>query len=114
MDRTLATDRRSGDERRRKNRNRVAVDIEWETTFGRRTGTLSDINELGCFVLTGGFVENDESVRIHLPLDRDIEVELPGRVVNYVHEIGFACDFVDLTDSQRGFLNKFAGIHNAD
>lgn len=104
-------DRRSGLERRRSVRSKLTIDVEWETSFGRRAGTLSDINELGCFILTGGFVEDGEAIRIFLPLNAGTKVEFAGRVANHVYEIGFACNFVDLTVAQKEFLNRFAGAH---
>lgn len=111
MNQRQAIDRRSGIERRRSVRSKLTIDVEWETSFGRRAGTLSDMNELGCFILTGGFVEDGEAIRIFLPLNAGTKVEFAGCVTNHVYEIGFACNFVDLTVAQKEFLNRFAGAH---
>ncbi|MEJ7846561.1 MAG: PilZ domain-containing protein [Pyrinomonadaceae bacterium] len=111
MNQIPAIDRRSGLERRRSIRNKVTIDVEWETSFGRRAGTLSDINELGCFILTGGYIEDGETVRIFLPMNGGRKVELAGRIANHVYEIGFACNFVGLTIVQKEFLNRFAKEH---
>lgn len=110
MNQIPAIDRRSGLERRRSARSKLTIDVEWETTIGRRAGTLSDINELGCFILTGGFVEDGEAIKIFLPLNAGTKVEFAGSVANHVYEIGFACNFVDLTIAQKEFLGRFAGI----
>ena len=100
-------DRRSGLERRRAERFRVSIDVDWETAWGRRSGTLSDISELGCFVLSNGDVEDGEDVMIFpLPADEKT-VKLPGRVANHVFEIGFACNFVGTTAAaQKEFLTN--------
>jgi len=111
MNQIPAIDRRSGLERRRSIRSKLTIDVEWETSFGRRAGTLSDINELGCFILSGGYVEDGEAVRIFLPLKGGTNAEFAGRVANHVYEIGFACNFVGLTIAQKEFLNRFAGAY---
>lgn len=113
MSQIPAIDRRSGLERRRSIRSKLTIDVEWETSYGRRAGTLSDINDLGCFILSGGFVEDGEDVRIFLPLNEGTKVEFAGRVANHVYEIGFAVNFVDLTAAQKDFLGRFAGLHKA-
>ncbi|MBC7898979.1 MAG: PilZ domain-containing protein [Saprospiraceae bacterium] len=107
-------DRRTGAERRRSERSKVTIDVEWETSSGRRAGTLSDISELGCFVLSDGDVEDGESVKIFLPLSDGMKVEFAARVTNHVFEIGFAGSFVDTTSAQKEFLTNFVELHKVD
>ena len=100
-------DRRSGRERRHEKRYNINLEIEWEGLIGRKTGTISDISKQGCFVLCSGDVEDGESVKIFLPLADGMKVQFWGEVVNHVFEIGFAARFVELSEAQKDFLNKF-------
>ena len=94
-------DRRSGKERRYIPRNPVSIEIEWESSNGRRKGTVSDISHAGCFVLSGGEVIDGEAIRLFLPLGDGIKVEFSGEIANHVFEIGFAVHFVSISDAQR-------------
>ena len=100
-------DRRSGRERRNEKRYHVNIDIEWEGLIGRKPGTISDISSTGCFVLCSGDVEDGENVKIFLPLSDGMKVQFWAEVVNHVFEIGFAAQFVELSESQKDFLEKF-------
>ena len=53
-------DRRKSEERRRARRFAVTIDVDWESHFGRRTGTMSDISEEGCFILSEVDVSDGE------------------------------------------------------
>lgn len=101
-----AKDRRSGSDRRETERYVVSIDIEWESSSGRKPGTISDISFQGCFILSSGEVEDGESVKILFPLSDGMKVQFLGRVVNHVFEIGFAVNFVDVSEAQRDFLQK--------
>ncbi len=107
-------DRRKGDDRRRSRRYAVHIDVEWENHFGRRTGTLSDISEEGCFVLTEVDVSDGELVKIFVPLSDGMKVEFLGQVANFVYEIGFAVHFLGLTEAQKEFLSNFVAMHNEE
>ncbi len=98
------SDRRSGRERRTLSRNAVTLAIEWEGTSGRRSGTVSDLSESGCFVLSGGDVIDSEIVRLFLPLADGMNVEFSGTVANHVFEIGFAVLFRNLTQAQKNII----------
>ncbi len=98
-------DRRSGNERRRIDRNPVTIEIEWESSGGRRNGTVSDISHAGCFVLSGGEVTDGEFVRLFLPLADGMKVEFNGEVANHVFEIGFAVRFASVSDAQRRIIS---------
>lgn len=97
-------DRRSGADRRAIARNPVSIDIQWEGSQGRQNGTISDLSELGCFVLSGGMVFEGEAVRLFLPLDTGFNVEFRGTVLNHAFEIGFAVRFQGLSRAQRDVL----------
>ncbi len=103
----MAIDRRSGDERRDLKRYGTKIEIEWEGLVGRKTGTISDISETGCFVLCSGEVEDGENVKIFFPLSGGMKVQFWGEVVNHFPEIGFAIRFIELSEAQKEFLEKF-------
>ena len=104
-------DRRSGAERRAIGRSRLALDIEWENLSGRHAGTLSDISEYGCFVLSSGEFTEGETLKLFLPIGEGIKLEIVGEVRNKVFEIGFALRFMDLSEAQKRVLREFIAGH---
>ena len=106
-------DRRAGSDRRSATRYRVTIDIEWEGAWGRKSGTLSDISELGCFVLCSGDVDDGSTVKVFLPLN-DGKVQFEAVVANHLMEVGFAAKFVNLSPAQAEFLKKFVDSHKED
>lgn len=102
----MVKDRRNGEERRSVKRYVVNIDVEWEGVVGRQQGTISDISELGCFVLCSGEVENGETVKLFIPLADGMKVQFWGMVVNHVFEIGFGVRFTEVNDAQEDILNK--------
>ncbi len=100
-------DRRSGRERRGDKRYKVNIEIEWEGLIGRKSGIISDISLEGCFVLCSGDVEDGESIKIFLPLAEGMKVQFWSEVINHVFEIGFAVRFVEMSEAQKEFLEKF-------
>jgi hypothetical protein len=107
-------DRRSGDDRRNLERFVVNIDIEWEGLVGRKTGTISDISVIGCFVLCSGEVEDGENVKIFFPLTDGRKIQFWGEVVNHDFEIGFAMRFIELSEAQKDFLEKFTDTLRED
>ncbi|MDQ3180833.1 MAG: PilZ domain-containing protein [Acidobacteriota bacterium] len=107
-------DRRSGGDRRNIERFSVSIDVEWEGLVGRKPGTISDISVLGCFVLSSGDVEDGENVKIFFPLTDGRTIQFWGEVANHVFEIGFAMRFIELSDSQKDFLEKFIDTFRED
>ncbi len=97
-------DRRSGRERRTLSRNAVKLEMAWEGMSGRRNGTVSDLSEAGCFVLSGGDVSDGETVRLFLPLADGMKIEFAGTVANHVFEVGFAVRFRNLTQAQKNII----------
>ena len=107
-------DRRKSDDRRKSRRYPLSLDIEWENYHGRRPGTLSDISEDGCFVLSEVDVSDGELVKVFIPLTDGMKLEILGQVANYVYEIGFGVNFISLTDGQREFLASFVELYGGD
>jgi hypothetical protein len=99
-------DRRSGEERRGMKRYPVEIEVEWEGSVGRSTGSMSDVSLDGCFVLSSGDVNDGEPVRLFVPLADGMKVEFGGRVANHVFEIGFGVKFDQLSAAQRDLLVK--------
>lgn len=100
-------DRRSGRDRRANERYSVNIEIDWEGLVGRKKGIISDISREGCFVLSSGEVEDGESLKLFLPLSDGMKVQFWGEVVNHVFEIGFAVRFIEVSDSQQKFIDRF-------
>ena len=100
-------DRRSGRDRRSIERFEVKIEIEWEGLVGRKPGIISDISVYGSFVLCSGEVEDGENVKIFFPLTDGRKILFWGEVVNHVFEIGFAMRFIELSEAQKDFLEKF-------
>ncbi len=107
-------DRRSGSDRRNLERFPVNIDIEWEGLIGRHNGTISDISVHGSFVLCSGEVEDGENVKIFFPLTDGRKIQFWGEVVNHVFEIGFAIRFIELSEAQKDFLEKFVDTLRED
>ena len=105
-------DRRKSDERRSARRFTVTIDVEWENHNGRRAGTVSDISEEGCFVLSEVDVSDGELVKVFIPLSDGMKVEFLGQVANFVYEIGFAVHFLSLSNAQKEFLSNFVEMHS--
>ncbi len=100
-------DRRSGNDRRSQNRYSVKIETEWEGLVGRKPGIISDINTQGCFVLCSGDVQDGENVKVFFPLTDGRKIQFWGEVINHVFEIGFAIRFIEMSDAQKDFLEKF-------
>ena len=107
-------DRRKNEERRKAKRYPVNIEVEWENHFGRRTGTLGDVSEEGCFILSEVDVSDGELVKIFIPLTDGMKVQFLGQVANFVYEIGFAVHFLSLSDAQKEFLRNFVEMHRDD
>lgn len=100
-------DRRRSTDRRSARRFSVTIDIEWEHSGDRHPGTISDLSEGGCFVLTGIEVEDGDEVGLFLPIGDGMKVQYIGTVTNHVHEIGFAATFTRVSEAQRSVLRSY-------
>ena len=101
------TDRRRSGDRRVAKRFSVTIDIEWEYGGERHPGTVSDLSEGGCFVLTGVEVEDGAQVGIFLPIGDGMRVQYAGVVTNHFYEIGFAASFTSVSEAQRNVLTSY-------
>jgi hypothetical protein len=107
-------DRRKSEDRRRAKRYPISLEVEWESHNGRRTGTLSDISDEGCFILSEVDISDGELVKVYIPLSDGMKVEFLGQVANFVYEIGFALHFLSLSEAQKEFLGSFVEMHVED
>ncbi|MCA1589102.1 MAG: PilZ domain-containing protein [Acidobacteria bacterium] len=107
-------DRRKRSDRRETSRHPVTIDVEWEGPWGRSAGTLSDISERGCFVLSSGNVEDGTVVKLFLPLSDGMKVQFATEVSNHLAEVGFAARFIDITPAQKDFLRNFVEMHGQE
>lgn len=100
-------DRRRSTDRRSARRFTVTIDIEWEHSGQRHPGTISDLSEGGCFVLTGIEVQDGDEVGVLLPIGDGMKVQYAGTVTNHVYEIGFAASFTSVSEAQRNVLRNY-------
>lgn len=101
-------DRRRSSDRRTTKRFTVTIEIEWEKGGDERhPGTISDLSEGGCFVLTGVEVEDGEEVGLFIPIGDGMKVQYIGTVTNHVYEIGFALQFTRVSEAQRNVLLSY-------
>jgi c-di-GMP-binding flagellar brake protein YcgR len=107
-----AADRRSGHERRKTKRFTVTLDIDWANGVTRGRGTLSDISDSGCFILSAATPEEGELVKLFLPMSDGMQVDFDGQVSNLAPEIGFAVEFLFLTPTQKEFLASFVQMYS--
>jgi hypothetical protein len=102
-----ATDRRSISERRESKRYSVTIEIDWERNGARHPGTVSDLSEGGCFVLTGIQVSDGDEVKLFIPIGDGMKVQYAGEITNHVYEIGFAARFSRVSEAQRNVLRSY-------
>jgi hypothetical protein len=92
-------------ERRKAPRLQVDFPVRWEGVLTQQAGTVSSISESGCFILTGGQVQQKELIRL--------EIDLPSgsacfwsEVVDEAYEIGFAVRFTSADDEDMALLQR--------
>lgn len=110
----MTVDRRRGSERREIERFKANIEIEWEGVAGRQNGTISDLSTTGCFILCSGEVEDGDRVKIYFPLTTGSKIPMWGEVANHVYEIGFAIQFIELTETQKDYLEVFVDTLRED
>lgn len=107
MTKREAPDRRRSSDRRSSRRYAVLIDIEWERNEERHPGTISDLSDGGCFVLTGVEVEDGEAVSLYIPIGDSMKAQYKGEITNHVTEIGFAVKFSRISEAQRSVLTSY-------
>lgn len=93
-------------ERRRAERVRVNLDIQWARENQYSEGTISDISVNGCFVLCSGIVADGEKVRVKFKLPHKKILIISGEIVNHVEEIGFGMKFDELGKREASFVKR--------
>jgi hypothetical protein len=101
-----ALDRRTGKDRRQHKRHAVRIDVEWENPVAKRNARVADVSLAGCFLLSGGEVDDGQIVKVFFPLSNGKRVLFWGKIVNHVFEVGFAVKFIGLTDVQDSLLKR--------
>jgi len=109
MEQNENPDRRNRGERRSSTRYTVNFDVEWGLHGILHAGTISDLSDTGCFVLTGADVADGEEVELLLPIGDGVTVRFVGTIMNHVHEIGFAVEFKNMSEAQRAILLNYLG-----
>ena len=103
-------DRRTGGDRRTAQRYSVSINVEWETSAGRKPGTVNDISQEGCFVLSSGEVEDGTLVLLFFPLSDGLRVQFICEVTNHTYEIGFGVRFTELSAAQKSYLSNLIDL----
>jgi hypothetical protein len=91
-------------ERRTAPRLQVNFPVRWEGVLTQQVGSITSISETGCFVLTGGKVQQKELIRL--------EIDFPtgpacfwSEVVDEPYEIGFAERFTSADEAEKAMLH---------
>jgi hypothetical protein len=91
-------------ERRRTERAHIYLDAQWTGQYSLSKGTISDVSEEGCFVLTSGKVKRKEIVKLKIETPTSKTLEVKGKVIYFYQEIGFGLCFTDMSETERELL----------
>ena len=97
------------EERRSAERLRTNINVRWESLKTQGGGQVCDLSVSGCFVLSGGEVNQGELLQLRLILDDQI-VSLWGQVIYAVSEIGFAVRFILTDEDEHGLRALLDGL----
>ena len=86
----------------------------WEGVLSLQDADVTNLSMHGCFVLSGGVVENKELVRVEIILPDNTEISAWGEVVDAANEIGFAVQFTSVPDDELERLQQFIASLLAD
>jgi len=92
-------------DRRTAERVRLNLRTRWETLMTQGRGAVSDLSSTGCFVLSSGFVNSGELVRLEIYFPEG-PASLWGEVVYSIAEMGFAIRFKFTSDEEKRALEK--------
>src|SRR5947207_14136438 len=81
------------EERRSGQRLRTNINVRWESLKAQGNGQVCDLSASGCFVLSGGKVNQGELIQARLILEDEI-ITLWGQVIYAISEMGFALRFL--------------------
>ena len=93
-------------DRREEVRYSVTLEVFWQGPLGRSTGTISDLNRSGCYILTGDKVKPGETIHVFIEGGDEMNVQFTGVVTNQQDEIGFAVKFNKLSEIQGRLLDE--------
>lgn len=94
-------------ERRQAPRVRVDLPARWEGVLAQREATITNLSVNGCFVLSGGDVEQKELIRLEINLPEGEPIYLWSEVVDPAEEIGFAVRFTSTSDEEHTRLEEY-------
>jgi hypothetical protein len=90
-------------EQRADERLKVYLNVMWEGVLGRDKGTISDISQGGCFILSGAKVIPQELIRVEIQFPTDEWVTTWGEVANYTEEIGFGIRYTEFDEGREKY-----------
>jgi hypothetical protein len=93
-------------DRRQSERVDADLQVDWHGLLNSRKGNISDISVSGCFVLTGGDVTPGELISVEMVVPGLLRMELWGKVVYQIPDMGFALRFKDLSVTQQTLLAR--------
>jgi hypothetical protein len=94
-------------ERRTAPRIKVNLPVRWEGVLTQQEATITSISETGCFIITGGKVEQKELIRLEIELPNQAAVYFWSEVVDEAYDIGFAARFTQCDEDDRKRLGAF-------
>ncbi|MFL6255336.1 MAG: PilZ domain-containing protein [Pyrinomonadaceae bacterium] len=92
-------------ERRQHERVSIYLRVRWEGLFGCYEGTLSDISEGGCFILSEREMTLRELIRVEVELHDGEWVKVWGEVTNQFPGVGFGVRYTEVEGEDE---NKFS------
>ncbi len=82
----------------------VSLDARWEGVLAQCAGTIVDLSQSGCFILTSDLAAHDELIRLEVELPTGRSVHLWGEIVYKISEMGFGVRFTGVSDADRAVL----------
>ena len=92
------------DERRRAERFQTDLAARWEGMLAASRGSVVDLSDTGCFVLTNDDVRPGELIRLEIRTPTGRDIYLWGEVVYQIAEMGFALRFTGGDATERKML----------
>jgi PilZ domain len=95
-------------DKERRNSLRVPTNLtaQWHGLLARSEGTIADLSSTGCFVLTGGDASPGELISLRISIPGVMHLQVWGKVVYQIEEMGFALRFKDLSTTDQTLLNR--------
>jgi hypothetical protein len=95
---------KASSERRRAERAYLYLETKWEGESSLEMGTISDVSENGCFVLTSGKVKRKELVKLEIKTPTLKSISVWGEVVYFYQEIGFGLCFTNIDQKEKELI----------